>query len=102
LLGRRDRRRHVAGQEPHRSKHVATVTLAYDNASRRTSLTLPNGIVVEYGYDDDSRLTSVTYKQGANTLGNLTYTYDGAGQRTEVGGTWARTNLPAALVSATY
>ncbi len=80
----------------------ATVTLAYDNASRRTSLTLPNGIVVEYGYDDDSRLTSLTYKQGSNTLGNLTYAYDAAGQRTEVGGTWARTNLPAAVASATY
>jgi RHS repeat-associated protein len=81
---------------------TATVSIAYDNASRRTSLTLPNGIVVEYGYDDDSRLTSLTYKQGGNTLGDLTYTYDAAGQRTGVGGTWARTGLPAALASATY
>jgi RHS repeat-associated protein len=65
-------------------------------------LTLPNGIVVEYGYDDDSRLTGLTYTQGMSTLGTLTYAYDAAGQRTSVGGTYARTGLPAALASATY
>jgi YD repeat-containing protein len=81
---------------------TATVSMTYDNASRRASLTLPNGIVVEYGYDDNSRLTSLTYKQGANTLGNLTYAYDVVARRSEMGGTWARTNLPAALTSATY
>ncbi len=80
----------------------ANVTIAYDNADRRTSLTLPNGVVMEYGYDTDSRLTGITYKLGAQTLGTLTYTYDANGQRTAVGGTWARTNLPAALTSATY
>ena len=81
---------------------TAAVTIGYDNADRRTSLTLPNGILVEYGYDDDSRLTGLTYKQGSTTLGDLSYTYDAAGQRTAVGGTWARTSLPAALASATY
>jgi RHS repeat-associated protein len=80
----------------------ATVTIAYDNAGRRTSLTLPNGIVTEYTYDDDSRLTTLTYKDGGTPIGDLTYTYDAAGQRTSVGGTWARTSLPAALASATY
>ena len=69
---------------------------------RRTSLTLPNGIVVEYACDDDSRLTGLTYKQGLPTLGTLTYGYDAAGQRTSVGGSYARTGLPAALASATY
>jgi RHS repeat-associated protein len=81
---------------------TASVTLAYDNADRRTSLTLPNGIVVEYAYDDDSRLTGLTYTQGMSTLGTLTYGYDANGQRTSVGGTYARTGLPAALASATY
>jgi RHS repeat-associated protein len=80
----------------------ASVSLVYDNADRRTSLTLPNGIVVEYAYDDDSRLTGLTYKQGMSTLGTLTYGYDADGQRTSVGGTYARSNLPAALGSATY
>ncbi len=57
---------------------------------------------MEYGYDTDSRLTGITYKLGTQTLGTLTYSYDANGQRTAVGGTWARTNLPAALTSATY
>jgi hypothetical protein len=39
---------------------------------------------------------------GATQLGDLTYTYDGGGQRVAVGGSWARTNLPTALASATY
>jgi RHS repeat-associated protein len=84
------------------TRGTASVTLAYDNADRRTSLTLPNGIVVEYAYDDDARLTGLTYKQGMSTLGTLTYGYDANGQRTTVGGTYARSNLPAALSSSTY
>ena len=78
------------------------VSIAYDHADRRTSLTLPNGIVVEYGYDDSSRLTGLTYKQSGSTIGTLTYAYDANGQRTSAGGTYARTGLPAALASATY
>ncbi len=35
-------------------------------------------------------------------MGDLTYTYDAAGQRTTVGGSFARTGLPHALASATY
>jgi RHS repeat-associated protein len=44
----------------------------------------------------------LTYKLGGNTLGALTYGYDGNGRRTALGGTWARTGLPSALSSATY
>ena len=84
------------------SQGTSSVAMAYDNDDRRTSLTLPNGVVVEYVYDDDSRLTGMTYKLGVSTLGTLTYTYDANGRRTTVAGTWARTNLPAALTSATY
>jgi RHS repeat-associated protein len=84
------------------TRGTASVMIAYDNADRRTSLTLPNGIVVEYAYDDDSRVTGLTYKQGTSTLGTLTYGYNANGQRTSVGGTYARTGLPAALASATY
>jgi YD repeat-containing protein len=80
----------------------SVVTFDYDAANRRTSLTLPNGVVVEYGYDAASRLTGLTYRQGITVLGTLTYTYDAAGQRIAVGGSWARTGLPAALASATY
>jgi YD repeat-containing protein len=59
-------------------------------------------VVVESSYDAASRLTGLTYKHGINVLGTLTYTYDAAGQRIAVGGSWARTGLPAALASATY
>jgi len=41
-----------------------------------------------------SQLASLTYTQGATILGTLTYAYDDAGNRTTVGGTWARTGLP--------
>jgi RHS repeat-associated protein len=78
------------------------VTLSYDNANRRTLLTLPNGVSTTYGYDFASELTSLTYKSGSTTLGTLTYTYDAAGRRTSIGGSYARTGLPAAVTSATY
>jgi len=81
---------------------AATVSFAYDDANRRTSLTLPNGVVTEYAYDAASKLTGLTYKLGTSPLGALTYTYDADGNRAVVGGSWARTGLPAALNSATY
>jgi YD repeat-containing protein len=81
---------------------TSTVTFTYDNASRRTSMTLPNGIVTQYSYDAASRITGITYTNGTTTLGNLTYAYDAAGNRTQIVGSWARTNIPQALSSATY
>jgi RHS repeat-associated protein len=81
---------------------TATVTLAYDDANRRASLTLPNGVVATYGYSTRDELTSVTFMKDSTTLGTLTYTYDAAGRRATVGGTWARTGLPGAVASATY
>ena len=81
---------------------ASVVQLAYDDADRRTTLTLPNGVVTTYGYDNANQLTSLTYTLGATTLGTLTYAYDAAGNRTTVGGTWARTGLPQTLASATY
>jgi len=80
----------------------SNVTFAYDAADRHTSLTLPNGVVTEYAYDVSSQLVSLTYKKAANTLGNLTYEYDSAGRRMRIGGTFARTNLPTSLTSASY
>ena len=81
---------------------TSTVAFTYDTAGRRTSLTLPNGVLVEYAYDRASRVTGITYKKGVTVLGNLVYQYDKAGNRTQIGGTFARTGLPAALASATY
>ena len=81
---------------------TSVVSFAYDDAGRRTSHTLPNGIVTEYTYDPASRLTALTYKLGGNTLGTLSYGYNDAGERIAVDGTWARTSQPAAVASATY
>ncbi|HEY0760945.1 MAG TPA: RHS repeat-associated core domain-containing protein [Pyrinomonadaceae bacterium] len=84
------------------TKGSSTATFTYDNANRRTSLTPPGGATTEYTYDDASQVTELTYKFGATTLGNLTYTYDAGGRRTAIGGSYARTGQPAAVTSTTY
>jgi RHS repeat-associated protein len=78
------------------------VTFNYDADNRRTTLTLPDGITVGYGYDAASELTSLSYSSGGNVLGDLSYTYDAAGRVTATGGSFARTNVPAALTGISY
>jgi RHS repeat-associated protein len=81
---------------------TSSVGFSYDNANRRASLTLPNGVVVSYAYDNNSRLTALTYQKNGNVLGNLIYSYDQVGRRTQIAGTFARTNLPGFVSSAVY
>jgi RHS repeat-associated protein len=76
-----------------------SITFNYDTANRRTKVTLPNTVEMNYVYDNASQLSSITYKKGATTLGDLTYTYDAAGRRTVMGGSYARTNLPTVIPS---
>ncbi len=78
------------------------VTIGYDDADRRASLTLPNGNSVVYAYNAASELLSLTYKQGATVIGDLTYTYDAAGNRIKQGGAFARSTIPPALATASY
>jgi YD repeat-containing protein len=78
------------------------VDLQYDAANRRTLLTLPKGVSTEYQYDLASRLTGQIYRNALGPLGDLQYTYDAAGNRTSVGGSFARTLNPEAVASATY
>ena len=79
------------------------VQFGLDNANRRNSLTLPNGMLVEYAYDAVSQVTGITYKQNGTTLlGELTYEYDKAGNRTKVGGSFARTSIPEPVNTTNY
>jgi hypothetical protein len=63
---------------------------------------LPNTNSVTYAYNAASELTKLTYKKGTTVLGDLTYTYDAAGNRIKVGGTFARTTIPPALTTVNY
>lgn len=80
--------------------------LNYDNANRRTCLTLPNGVVASYGYAD-SRVTSITYGTDGScasppsNLGNLTYVYDAKGRRTSTAGSLGAVTLPANVAGGT-
>ncbi len=49
-----------------------------------------------------SRLTALIYRNATGQLGDLTYKYDPPGNRTGIGGSWARTGLPTAIASAGY
>ncbi|MGH8397447.1 MAG: hypothetical protein ACRETA_04290 [Gammaproteobacteria bacterium] len=84
------------------SQGASSVAIAYDNASRRTTLTLPNGIKLAYGFDNANELTGLTYTLSTTTIGTLTYGYDNDGRIVTRGGTFDVTNLPATLASASY
>jgi RHS repeat-associated protein len=112
-LGRR-KQMNVSGQEPVSYDYDANsrltqivqgsqvVDFIYDAIGRRTLLTLPNGVSTEYTYDVASRHTELIYRNATGLLGNLTYQYDPTGNRIGVGGSFARTLLPAPLASASY
>lgn len=86
----------------HISQGNQAVTFSYDALGRRTRLTLPNGVTTEYDYDPASRLTELLYRNTLGVLGNLTYEYDPAGNRTRVGGSFARTLMPDSVGPASY
>ena len=56
--------------------------LGYDTASRRTSMTYPNGVVTSYGYDTESRLTSLGASLGGTPITSFGYVLDTVGNRT--------------------
>jgi RHS repeat-associated protein len=81
---------------------TTAINFTYDSVGRRSSLMLPNGITVGYSYDADSHTTGITYQNGATLVGNLIYSYDPLGRRSQVTGSFARSNIPAALSAALY
>jgi YD repeat-containing protein len=99
-----DARRRESGDESAddtAAKESSTIGFFYDNANRRTTLTLPNNVTVAYTYDNDSRVTGMTYSAGSTQLGNLTYAYDADGRQTSSGGRLAAVTRPAAVSSST-
>lgn len=83
------------------SQGTNTVSFTYDAAGRTATKTLPNGVVATYTYDAASQLSKITYTKGMLFIGDLTYDYDAAGRRVQMGGSLARANLPSAM-TGTY
>ena len=79
---------------------ASQVTATYDPAGRRSSLSYPNGIVSSYGYDAAGQLTRLDYSLNGTVLGDLTYSYNGAGRPYGAAGSWARTALPEAATAS--
>lgn len=84
------------------TQNTSTVTVGYDDSDRRTSVTYPNTNSVTYAYNAASELTSLIYRQGATILGDLTYAYNAAGNRSKTGGSFARSNIPPVLTTTSY
>jgi RHS repeat-associated protein len=93
--------------------YLGTVPIAYDAANRRIGIKLTNNIRGCYYYDTANELVNITYMPTGTSscptsaptsgyLGNLTYTYDGAGRVASRGGSLFISVLPSQVSSATY
>jgi RHS repeat-associated protein len=66
------------------------VTFSYDDARRRQTMTLPNGVVSTYAYNDAGQVTGISYASaGGSAIGDISYAYDLAGRRTSESGSLA-------------
>ncbi|MFI5533239.1 RHS repeat-associated core domain-containing protein [Kitasatospora sp. NPDC051853] len=78
-------------------------TVVHDDAGRITRSGAPGaGVHQVQQYDPAGRVASVTYRKADTDLGNLTYTYDAAGRPVRIGGSYARTALPATTPVSTF
>jgi RHS repeat-associated protein len=91
-----------AGRLTELKRGSQAVSITYNEANLPTKTTLPDGIEESYGYDEANELTSIAYTKGKTKLGELDYAYNTNGLREAVWGSYARTNLPEALSSASY
>ncbi|WP_020608208.1 DNRLRE domain-containing protein [Actinokineospora enzanensis] len=112
----RDRTVTVAGQAPVRQVYDGVgalsevqqggstiTTISRDAVGRALRVGAPTGGISQtYAYDDAGQARSITYRSGTNVLGELGYTYDGAGRPTRVDGSYARAMLPEQFGPATY
>jgi len=76
-----------------------SVSFTYDDAGRRQSVRLPNGISASYSYDEVDELKGISYVDGStNLVGDLTYAYDASGRRIGQGGSFVSNKLTPASV----
>lgn len=75
-----------------------TVSMAYDQANRLDAVTLPNGVVQALTLNAAGDATQISYT-GGQSLGAISYSYDGMGRRNGVWDPQARVALPAATTS---
>jgi RHS repeat-associated protein len=78
------------------------IGLAYDAANRKSSVTLPNGIVATPSFDAANQLLALSYNLSGTHIGDLAYTYDAAGRRITQTGSLATLNVPTSVSSASY
>jgi RHS repeat-associated protein len=79
---------------------TTSASLFYDDAGRRTKLTLPNGVNVLYAYDIASRLTNITYQ--AAVTNQIAYRYDQAGNRVAQSSQLSVFSLPSSVSTSSY
>jgi RHS repeat-associated protein len=91
-----------AGRVSQITQGTLNSALSYDSVGRTTSLTLPNGVTQSKSYDGLSDVTAIDYTLNGKTLGNLTYSYQGEGTLSAVGGSLAATIVPAAASGFAY
>jgi RHS repeat-associated protein len=75
-----------------------TVSMAYDQANRLDSVTLPNAVVQDLTLNAAGDTTQIAYT-GGQSLGAISYSYDGMGRRHGVWDSQGRVALPAATTS---
>ena len=94
--------RNILGNANTITQGAASISFVYDALGRRASVTLPNGMQKAYSYDLTGRISSLTFAKGAQSIGNLTYTYGADGFVSAMGGSLARVSLPAVASGRVY
>ena len=74
---------------------TSSVAFDYDADQRPTSSTLPDGVVRSATYNAGSQLTGLSFADGSDSLGTLTYAYDADSDITGITGSLSASNLPA-------
>jgi RHS repeat-associated protein len=92
----------AAGQLTGLTQGGNTTAQDYFDDGRLRSITYPStpgSLKQTFAYDVAGQVGQITYQLGSNPADDLSYSYDPAGRRTAVFGTYARTGLPAATTS---